>query len=225
VTRSNRRAVIVAFCCLAIPASIASADPAPLSYTGTLAGDGSGDGQLTVDGWTSASISWTIKENLNDGTWHYKYVLAGGPMSAFILQASEDPPFHIGNIFNSTVAVTGDDIGVQSPADMPGSLYSVRFDPLGDATGLILEFDSTYDPTWGDAFLAGQAGSYAYNAGFTTADPQAAPDIGSLDDHRLVPGSAVVIHAPEPEAIILLALGLTGVAVAGRRHMALRATA
>ena len=92
-------------------------------------------------------------------------------------------------------------------------MWSIKFED--DASlEYTVEFVSDRTPVWGDFYAKGGPTTAIWNAGFTAADPQAAPANGSLQGHLLVPDTTVIIPVPGALGLAVLGLGL----VASRRR-------
>lgn len=227
----------IVFCTLiAVFFALGGIAQASLVYTGWLSSDAADipDGDLFVGSWSKVTLSWEVSQNA-DLTWRYKYTLAvdsAPDISHFIIEGSSNPgnEFTADNVLGDAIAVINRfTFTVDGPLDsgraveiqqhdtdpgnpgLPGSIYGIKIEDLGDFREITVEFDSDRVPVWGDFYMKGGPGSYAYNAGFTLADPTDPPASGSLQSHVLVPDSVV----PEPTTLALLGLG--GLAMLGKR--------
>ena len=196
------------FCAILIILSAHAA--ATISYTGSLSS--SDGGLLGVGAWVDPGVSeivWEVTQN-EDSSWHYEYVLTvpntESEISHFILETS--PTFTEDDISNESGAF--DQIEIKnhletSPGspELPQDIYGIKFD---DTFGhlLIIHFDSTRDPVWGDFYAKGgrNISQQVWDTGLTFVDPVDAPSNGSINNHILVPDSV-----PEPASLLMLSIG------------------
>ncbi|KKL27213.1 hypothetical protein LCGC14_2387430 [marine sediment metagenome] len=185
-----------------------SAAPAAASvYTGDLSSATGGiDG---VGEWISpgpTTIAWEVADNATG--WHYKYTLttARQEVSHFTLETSVS--FGDLDIFNEVGPFDGIEIKTHLPGpgypSMPDDIFGIKFDETTGTT-VVIEFDSRRIPVWGDFYAKGGLNE-VWNAGFVSGDtdPFAPPANGSVDNHILVPNSAVV---PEPMTLSMIVVG------------------
>jgi hypothetical protein len=183
-------------------------------------GDGSGYDDLT--------LNWTIVEKAN-GTFDYSYWVSGfvSPvLSHLIIELSADcitntgancvTSAKVGSLAAATPAVfaLGDwcygasgNLGVQcqgnSNVGLPTDILGAEFTNLPGSTTVIITFNSTRAPVWGDLYLKGGQ-QYVYNQG----NGRHATDSNPLD-FIARPDSAGLSETPEPSSF-----GLAGVALA-----------
>lgn len=182
------------------------------TYSGSLT---SADGGLIgtggwVNGATPVTLSWTVTQN-EDQSWHYNYVFDStglqGTLSHLVLETSLNLTAE--DIFNDTPSMENDgpkwQEGPGNP-NIPEPLFGIKFESVSGAV-VSIDFDSTRVPMWGDFYAKdGSVGGELWNAGFTVADPQAAPANGSLLNHILVPDTSTGV--PTPGAVLLASIGI-----------------
>ncbi len=201
-----------------------------VTYSGSL-NAGENGGIVATDGWVNAAtvFSWTVTEvGTVDGfiLWQYDYAFTvpKKDISHMIIEVSEGA---LEADFSSFVPAKGildeysSTSGGNSNPNMPEKMWGLKFQPGG--LTLSASFRTTRAPVWGDFYAKdGQAGGQdvtAWNAGFVSADPLARPANGSLNYHILRPDThekPTTGQVPEPTALMLLGLGLVGMAVARR---------
>lgn len=189
-------------------------------YTGTLSG-----GTLTTSpAWESASLSWIVSQDDSE-LWHYQYTFSSfaPAISHSIFEVSSNftgdnikagTGASGGNYFLGTYATSPSNPGI------PGSIYGIKFEDFADGSG---SFTIVSDriPMWGDFYGKGGKDNYAYNLGFGS-NTSAAISSGNAGGWALVPDTNTGPPVPEPSTMLLLGLGVMGVAAAGRKKRAHR---
>ncbi len=208
----------------------------PLSFMGSLTGGGGGlyvNSTGTVDqSWTKSltSLQWQVDNTTTPGWWHYEYT---------ITVPGTDSPWTDPQcvIVETSSTFEWDNLKPGSPASNPGpwlmstelglytpgteqalwnNVYGLKFSTEDyDPTTLIISFDSTRAPVWGDfyarSFIVGGVYNALMNDGLGCpydTDPSDAPCNGSVDYHVLVPDSVdIPAVVPVPGAALLGALG------------------
>lgn len=147
-------------------------------YTGSRSTNGgglSGFGQWAA----GVTLSWTITTPA-PGSYHYKYTLdssvAKKDVSHFIIElthylpppsgADQDPYWD--TVFTNTLATTYSPGGNgNSNPGLPGDIYGIKINSTPGVQPVVLEFDTTHAPVWGDIYAKdGQDTNYLYNTGF-----------------------------------------------------------
>jgi hypothetical protein len=162
----------------------------------------------------------------DDDIWHYSYRLTTnrGAFSHFILETS--PHFGEKEGDFSNVQVNGSSsynawtIGDFSTADpsnpyIPTDIHGLKFDSLNTLV-VTVNFDSQRQPMWGDFYAKdGKAGSTSkifnagWNEGFQDNDPLVPVTNGSINNHILVPDTAITPPAvPEAATLMLSGIGM-----------------
>lgn len=150
---------------------------------------------------------------------HYEYTFMPLPYapswSHFILQVSDEDPeglpaFDLDNPmdFIGSGVFESEDPTLYGPSPsnpgIPGTIFGIKYDTTASGSENTLEFDSYRLPMWGDFYVKGGNGPYAYNSSFGTLDGANIP----------VPNSHYV---PVPGAFLLGILGLGVVGVKMRK--------
>jgi len=227
----------------------AVAQAVPVLYTGTLeapvlAGspgiEGTGAWVPASPGTPVTSLTYTVSRDTPADPWLYEYVFtttAQGGLSHLVIEVSapsdDGPGFTEDDVVPDSASVSyelGTATSANGNPNIPGSIYSLKFDGNGQTTDTI-SFKSFKAPVWGDFYAKdGKAGGLgvntAWNAGFLAADPLLPPDTdpGLTDFHILRPdteddpgggttptGDPPLI--PEPHV-----LGLAGIAALAARR-------
>lgn len=178
---------------------------------------------LAFGAWSgdTISVAWDVDDTTNPGYWSYNYTLTGfaGPsISHGIFEVSSN--FTSDNIKEGT---SGDrELGTFGPSQggsnpgIPGSIFGIKFN-TGDEGTINITIVSDREPMWGDFYGKGGDASYAYNSGFGFDTFAPIGSGNALSDGKawaLVPDTNPV---PEPSTMLLLGLGVMGIAAAGRR--------
>jgi hypothetical protein len=190
---------------------------------GLINGGGSGYDDLT--------LNWSIAEKANS-TFDYSYQISGfvSPvLSHFIIELSADcianagancvTNARVGSLTAASLAVfaLGDwcygasgNVGVHcqgnSNVGLPGDILGAEFTNLPGSTRVIITFNSTRAPVWGDVYLKGGQ-QYVYNLGngWHTSDSNPLDFIARPDPE----GAGPLSETPEPGSF-----GLAGAALA-----------
>jgi hypothetical protein len=194
-----------------------------ITYSGSL----SGLGLVTTASWTNAStvFSWTVKDVGTSGgyvLWQYDYALTvpSKAVSHFIIEVSDNAVAvdFIGDGILATYSAGG------SNPNMPGTMYGLKFNDSSAGDSLTVSFRTTRSPVWGDFYAKDGTDKVddvkidvtAWNEGFSRTDPVAGPANGSVDNHILRPDTKTTL-VPEPTTMLLLGLGLVGLAGVRRK--------
>jgi hypothetical protein len=167
-----------------------------------------------------ATLSWYITYFESTKTWNYMYTWSGyrKALSHIILEVT---PGAVASDFmfspNELVTMGGIDTysatsqGNSNPG-MPGPMYGMKLEPTYSTTLITFGFDTWRPPVWGDFYAKdGNSGPvYAYNTGFLNDDPTSNAGDGR---HIVVPDGAGASPTPEPGTMLLLGLGLIGIAI------------
>jgi len=201
---------------------LAAAAVAAPTYTGSLSWSGGGIAGTPGSSWLADGtvLEWAVTANGNGTfTYWYKLTVADDPeVSHLTIEVS--PSFTANNILDVLQGKLADNQpewanpeNQNANPGLPSPLWSIKFED--DASlEYTVEFVSDRTPVWGDFYAKGGPTTGIWNAGFTAADPQAAPANGSLQGHLLVPDTTVIIPVPGALGLAVLGLGL----VASRRR-------
>lgn len=180
-------------------------------------------------------LSWVVDNTTTPGMWHYSYTWtttpdsAGGGLSHIIIEVSPNSALvDFSNLPSGTefrsddtppkTTWSGSDSG--NPG-MPMSMAGLKIS-AGGAVTYTFAFDSVRTPVWGDFYAKDGGGTgvnavYAYNQGYSLADPTAAPSDGTIDNKILRPDTKLVPDGGTTAA--LLGLGLVGIGFLARRKV------
>jgi hypothetical protein len=209
----------------------------PALFTGTRSvGNGLTNGGGS--GYDDLMLTWSIAEKAN-GTFDYSYVISGfvSPVLGHVilelsadcianagancvtnakagsLAAATPAAFELGDWCYGASGNPGGHCQGQSNVGLPKDILGVEFTKLPGGTTVIITFNSTRAPVWGDVYLMGGQ-QYVYNQGNGrhTSDPN------SLDFIARPDPADPVAETPEPPALGLAGLGLAALGLlAGRR--------
>jgi hypothetical protein len=164
-------------------------------------------------GTSNTALHWVITDN-DDGwyTYQYSWYSLGKDLSHIIIELTPITWVLGDNIVLSefNYEIGDDGIGQFSPGpgnpEMPAlGIYGIKADLLEDTWNFVFSFNTQQAPVWGNFYAKSGDGTYAYNTGFA-----------DLEDGVFIPrpdGMSV----PEPSTMLLLGVGLIGLAGIGRK--------
>lgn len=202
----NRILLVTIFLIVLFPLScLAHAD-----YSGILI-----DSSLNASSvWSNgSSIEWNIEQNF-DNSWNYEYNIAveDKDISHVIIEVTPNAAKSDFYNFNNG-DYSGIEVGLfasneNSNPNMPTDIYGIKFEGYyKDSTNWTISFDTMRTPVWGD-FYAKDGRSDGewitmWNDGFESED--------NSQKHIMRPNGKDVA-VPEPGSMILIGIGLAGVA-------------
>lgn len=213
-----------------------------VTYSGSLA---SSDGGLFVSpggAWSreTMSVAWIISSETPPPAipeafrWRYEYTLTvgepkQGAFSHELLEVSGGFVISRDMAGLNGATVTDGIGGGSANLGLPQTSDTwIKFSPTSsNATTWTFSFFSPLAPVWGDFYMkdgkAGGADNYAYNADFTSADPEIVAGSGTVGRNILRPGpreaeAKMVTPVPEPMTMAsgFLAAGCVGVYIRRR---------
>lgn len=189
-----------------------------------------------VNSWRSSlEVDWVVTRNIsNPGfPWTYVYTVNVNPSAApprrLLIETGSD--FSLADIDLSSVLVSIDNtpqiydtsnisVGLFTPTTAQGSnfyllpevRYGVLFNNLTDGgrsfETISIQFDSFFEPGWGDMYLnctdCQGPRNVGWNSGFLLPETTEPPTDGSRDNRILVPR----IPIPEPGTLLLICSGI-----------------
>ena len=169
------------------------------------------------------TLYWNVSYNATTEKWTYMYTwyTPRKDLSHIIVEVT---PGAVASdfTFSEYEFVKMDGIGTytatsegNSNPGMPGAMYGMKISPTEKTTYITFSFETWRPPVWGDFYAKdGNVGPvYAYNTGFLDADPNSDAGDGK---HIVVPDGTGTSLVPEPGTMILLGLGLIGIAIVMR---------
>ncbi len=214
------RKFLVFLCAMSLVFCVATGTWAT-TYTGSIIG---GDTTLFgTDGWSDATLSWTVNDVTNPGFWRYDYNFTDVTKELSHIMIELSASFTIDNIIDISSDYDRDapktyETGSDNPG-MLGDLFGIKWDTTEDLTSYDFWIVSDRVPMWGDFYakdgVDGDGKVYAYNKKFgydTTADIVH----GNAGGWVLVPDTH---NVPIPSTMLLFGCGLIGLAVVGRKKI------
>jgi len=189
-------------------AMAALAGLAGAAYTGSLStADGGLTGNPGSDWASGVTLSWKVEQIGSLWSYEYTMTVAKKDISHLIIEVSDKDVLinDDGVIIKPDLYSSSD--GKSNPG-MPGEMWGVKYDVVGDTKNYTISFTSNRIPVWGDFYAKDgndEPKSYVYNTGFLAADPTAPASNGSINNHILRPDSVIIV--PAPGAILLAAMG------------------